>query len=123
LHHYEQVRKDINNSLAALNTGGLILLHDCLPCKQSHQAVPRYRGRWTGDVWKAIVEFRTKENLNIFTILMDMGISVIELKTNQNILTLDQKKISRLKFRDFYYNHSKYMNIVSYEEALKYLNI
>ena len=55
LHHYEQVKKDIENSLDVLTPNGLILLHDCLPCRQSHQAVPRYRGRWTGDVWKAIV--------------------------------------------------------------------
>ena len=119
LHYYEQVRKDIKNSLEALSPGGLILLHDCLPSRQSHQAVPRYRGRWTGDVWKAIVEYRTRENLNIFTILMDMGISVIQVKKNNNLLKVKNKNFQKLKFRDFYLNHKEFMNIISYQDALK----
>ena len=118
LHYYEQVKKDIENSLIALKPDGLILLHDCLPSRQSHQAVPRYRGRWTGDVWKAIVEFRTKENLNIFTILMDMGISVIQKKKNDKLLKIKNQNFKNLKFKDFFYNHKEYMNIVSYQEAL-----
>ena len=119
LHHYEQVKKDIENSLDVLTPNGLILLHDCLPCRQSHQAVPRYRGRWTGDVWKAIVEFRTKEYLSIFTILMDMGISVIQRKKSNNPLKINEKNFKNLKFKDFYFNHKEYMNIVTVQEALK----
>ena len=119
LHYYEQVKKDIENSLDVLTPNGLILLHDCLPCRQSHQAVPRYRGRWTGDVWKAIVEFRTKEYLNIFTILMDMGISVIQKKKSNNPLKINEKNFKNLKFKDFYFNHKEYMNIVTVQEALK----
>ena len=30
LHHYEQVKKDIFNSLEILNSNGIILMHDCL---------------------------------------------------------------------------------------------
>lgn len=123
LHHYEQVKKDLINSLKVLNYGGLILVHDCLPQTQSHQAVPRYRMTWTGDVWKAIVELRCKKNLNIFTILIDMGISVVQKKRNQKKLYVDIKNFKKLKFRDFYYNNSKYMNIVSYEKALKLLKM
>ena len=118
LHYYEQVKKDIANSLDALNPNGLILLHDCLPSRMSHQAVPRYRGRWTGDVWKAIVEFRTKEDVNIFTILMDMGISVIKKEKNKKLLKLKTNNFKTLKFKDFYYNHNVFMNIVTYKDAL-----
>ena len=118
LHYYEQVKKDIANSLDALNPNGLILLHDCLPSRMSHQAVPRYRGRWTGDVWKAIVEFRTKEDVNIFTILMDMGISVIKKEKNKKLLNLKTNNFKTLKFKDFYYNHNEFMNIVTYKDAL-----
>ena len=60
LHHYSQVIKDIYNSLKVLNKNGFILVHDCLPRSIAHQAVPRYRGSWNGDVWKSIVEIRTK---------------------------------------------------------------
>lgn len=59
LHYYQQVIKDINNSLEILNNDGFILVHDCLPKSLAQQAVPRYRGYWNGDVWKSIVELRT----------------------------------------------------------------
>ena len=31
LHEYDQVKKDINNSLNYLNNGGVIFVHDCMP--------------------------------------------------------------------------------------------
>ena len=119
LHEYNQVVKDIENSLLHLKPKGLILLHDCLPARQSYQAVPRYRGKWTGDVWKAIVKFRTKKNLNIFTILLDMGISIIQVKKNNRPLNINNDKIKKLKFENFVQNHKIYMNIVTYKESLK----
>lgn len=41
LHEYDQVKKDINNSLNHLNDGGIIFVHDCLPRSFFEQAVPR----------------------------------------------------------------------------------
>jgi hypothetical protein len=55
LHEYDQVKKDINNSLSFLNDNGVIFLHDCMPRGFIYQAVPRARSAWNGDVWKNIV--------------------------------------------------------------------
>ena len=115
LHVYDQVKKDILNSSKFLNQNGFILVHDCLPRSLSRQAVPRYRLTWNGDVWKAIVDLRRNPELEIFTCLADEGISIIKNKKNSNILNLD-KKISNLKFKDFYYNHKEYMRIINFEE-------
>ena len=46
----------------------------------SKQAVPRYRMIWNGDVWKAIVDLRQDENIEIYTCEMDQGIGVIQKK-------------------------------------------
>ena len=119
LHHYEQVKKDINNSLKFLNKNGFILVHDCLPRTKAHQSIPRYRGSWNGDVWKAIVELRTKENLNIFTSQIDLGVGVIKKEMNSNILKTNIKNFKDLKFKDYYYNYKNFMNIKSYEDTLK----
>ena len=62
LHHYEQVKKDIINSLNCIEENGVIILHDCIPKSYLEQAVPRSQHLWTGDVWKAFVEIRTKNN-------------------------------------------------------------
>ena len=115
LHIYDQVKRDIVNSSEFLNDNGFILVHDCLPRSISSQAVPRYKLTWNGDVWKAIVDLRRDPNLEIFTCLADEGISIIQNKKNSNILKID-KKISEIKFKDFYYNHQEYMRIISFDQ-------
>jgi hypothetical protein len=115
LHVYDQVKRDIVNSSKFLNENGFILVHDCLPRSISRQAVPRYRLTWNGEVWKAIVDLRRDPNLEIFTCIADEGISIIQNKKNSNILKLD-KKISELKFKDFYYNHKEYMRPISFSQ-------
>ena len=115
LHEYSQVKKDILNSLKFLNKGGLILVHDCLPENMSKQAVPRYRMIWNGDVWRAIVDLRQNENIEIYTCEMDQGIGVIQKKKNTEILKID-KKINELKFKDFYENYKKYVRVISIKD-------
>ena len=80
LHTYNQVKKDILNSISCLKDEGIVLVHDCMPDSLSKQAVPRYRMSWNGDVWKAIVDLRQNENLEIYTCKIDQGIGVIKKK-------------------------------------------
>ena len=70
LHMYFQAKKDILNSLKILNSDGVIMLHDCLPNNVYDQAIPRCKYIWNGDVWKAIVEFRTFEYIHVKRILV-----------------------------------------------------
>jgi hypothetical protein len=120
LHHYKQVLADIKNSIQILSDDGFILVHDCLPKSLAQQAVPRYRGYWNGDVWKSIVELRTKSNLDIITCQIDFGISIIRKKPNKSLLNIDNIfDFERLKFEDYYHNHKVFMNIKSYSETLK----
>ena len=109
---------DKYNSLKILKKNGFILVHDCLPRSLAQQAVPRYRASWNGDVWKAIVELRTKNNLNIFTSQIDFGVAIIQISENKKQLKLDINNFSKLKFKDYYYNHKEFMNILDYEETL-----
>ena len=115
LHEYYQVKKDILNSLKFLKPNGVILVHDCLPSSMSKQAVPRYRMSWNGDVWKAIVDLRQDENLEIFTCEIDQGIGIIKKEKNSSILKLN-KAVNKLKFKDYYYNYREYMRVISLDE-------
>jgi hypothetical protein len=81
LHHYEQVNRDIENSLKHLNEGGFIVLHDCNPKKEIHQKVPRESKLWNGDVWKSVVHFRSTNNeYGCLTIDSDQGLGIISKK-------------------------------------------
>jgi hypothetical protein len=119
LHTYSQVKKDIDNSLKFLNHGGIILLHDCLPNNYFEQAIPRCQYVWNGDVWKAIVECRTKENIDTYTCYADFGIGVILNRKNQNILNIKYNQFDKIKFKDYFDNHKQYMNIIEFNDLLK----
>lgn len=118
LHIYEQVKKDILNSVNCLNVNGIILVHDCMPDSLGKQAVPRYKMQWNGDVWKAIVDLRQKEDLNIYTCEMDQGIGIITKKKNSSLLSLN-KPIHKIKFRDYFDNYKEYMRVISLAELKK----
>jgi len=112
LHIYDQVRKDILNSLNFLKSNGTIILHDCLPLKIWNQIVPRIYGHWNGDVWKAIVEARTYANVDTYTCKADHGLGIILKRPNRNLLKLKINNFKKLKFSDYYLNHEKFMNLI-----------
>ena len=116
LHIYQQVKKDIFNSIKSLNQNGVIFIHDCLPNNVFQQAVPRCKNGWTGDVWKAIVEFRTLDYVDTYTCYADCGIGVILKNKNKKQLKIDIKDFSKLKFSDYFKNFEEYMNIVEYDK-------
>ena len=118
LHTFEQVKKDITNSLNLLNKNGVLLLHDCLPQKVRDQACPRAHEHWNGDVWKAIVECRTLKNIDTYTCFADQGIGVVFKRPNQNILNLNCKNFKKIKFKDYYYNYKEFMNLIDVKDLL-----
>ena len=122
LHHYEQVKKDVINSLNCIEENGVIILHDCIPKSYLEQAVPRSQHLWTGDVWKAFVEIRTKNNYDSYTCLADKGLGIIMKRKNKNLLSLEISNFKKLKFKNFYYNHKEIMNIIEYKDIQKILS-
>lgn len=112
LHEWEQVLRDVKNSLDALNENGTIVLHDCNPTSQQMQLVPRVQSEWTGDVWRAIVKLRQRNDLFMFTINTDYGCGVIRMG-NQDSLTVDE---SELTYENFALNKTKWLNLIGVEE-------
>jgi hypothetical protein len=113
LHHYDQVLKDIENSLKHLNEGGTIIVHDCLPTTERMQERDDHGGEWTGDVWKAISILRMERiDLSIYTINTDYGCGIIKRGTNipyenveLNYNYYDENKyklLNVIEIKDFY---------------------
>lgn len=121
LHEFNQVTKDIENSINVLNKNGIIFIHDTMPRSKYHQAVPRCKPTWNGDVWKSIVYFRSFKNLDIFSLEVDQGITLIKKKYNYSILNYNKKQSKNLSFKDFYHNHKKYLNIKNISDIDKFI--
>ena len=119
LHTYEQTIKDIKNSINAINQDGIILVHDCLPKKIWNQIVPRLYGHWNGDVWKAIVEARTYEDVDTYTCIADHGLGIIFKRKNTNILKIKNNDFKKLKYAEYFKKHNEFMNLISYETLIK----
>jgi hypothetical protein len=112
LHIYDQVYRDITNSLAVLSSNGYIICHDTNPTSEERQQVPWTGGDWNGDCWKAFVKlYSERTDLEMITIDTDEGISIIK-KGKQETLTLD----SELTYQELEKNRKKWLNLKSKSE-------
>ena len=79
LHHSDQVKKDIQNSLNHIVKGGYIVLHDCNPIDYEAQLIPRETVVWNGDVWKSFVNFnQNNPSYECCVIDTDFGVGIIK---------------------------------------------
>lgn len=119
LHHYQQVLKDIENSLNHLSDNGTIVCHDCLPTTEKMQERDDHGGEWTGDVWKAIAKLRVETiDLDIKIVDTDYGCGIIRRGTNIPYIT--DKNYKTYTF--FNSNKQELMNVVSKEQFLQWIN-
>lgn len=120
LHLYEQVLRDISNALAVLNPVGTIVLHDCLPLTAEAQYRRQCNRIWNGDVWKAMVEFRTRPDLDAATCLIDHGLGIIRPRPNTDIQEAPGKQFRDLGFNDLVENYPRWLRTMDYEAGLKF---
>ena len=118
LHHYEQCRKDIINSLKVLNENGFIFLHDMIPRSWTEENVPRLQGIWSGDVWKVALELIKTKGIDFFIIEADHGVGVIKKKERDIIYHDDYNNIKNLKFKDFL-NLNEQIKYIEPEQAFE----
>jgi hypothetical protein len=123
LHIFEQVYKDIINSLENLNEGGIIVAHDCNPTEEITQRRVRANpGAWHGDVWKAIVKLRLENpELDVCTVDTDEGCGIIK-KGSQELLKVDEG-VNTYEYSFLENNRKDVLNLISVDEfKQKYLN-
>tara|TARA_B100000795_G_C22782768_1_gene433163 strand:- start:1317 stop:1925 length:609 start_codon:yes stop_codon:yes gene_type:complete len=113
LHHYNQVKKDIENSLKHLQPNGIIMMHDCNPLTYESQIVPRNCVTWHGDVWKAYVEFKqTHPQFDCYVVDTDCGCGVIVNNDDQTQMPIDLK----LTYKYLEQNRKELLNLISVKE-------
>lgn len=115
LHEANQVTKDIKNSLKYLSKRGVIILHDCNPPKYEHTTTG-IDGCWTGDTYKAWIEFRALYSNVTYTIDTDWGVGVIK---NEALNEMTISPGFPLTWEGFDSNRKDYLNLISVEEFLE----
>ncbi len=117
-HVAEQLYKDVINSLKALEDGGIILVHDCLPTNEFMQLVPlTTQNEWTGNVWKAFVTLRTEnENLEMKVVNTDWGVGIIRKLNDGEPRATKLVLDCELTYENFEKNKHHWMNVISVDE-------
>lgn len=117
LHEFKQVLKDVNNSLAILNEGGAIVMHDCCPEKEINQLVPPPENLniWNGDVWKAFAILRTRPGLEAYVVDTNNGIGIVK-KGKQKTLNIIEDELTWPYFQA---NRNELLNLISVEDFKK----
>jgi hypothetical protein len=121
LHTYEQVRRDIINSIKCLNQGGWIALHDMLPRNWIEHHVPIIsNGWWTGDVWKVAFELKETKGLEFKILKIDYGVGVIKVVDSRAVLKDLRDELLHKEFSYFYENIDK-LPITEWGDAQEWL--
>ncbi|HXT12283.1 MAG TPA: class I SAM-dependent methyltransferase [Candidatus Angelobacter sp.] len=122
LHTYEQVRRDVINSLRFLQPGGIIAIHDMLPSSWEWEHVPRLHRSWNGSVWKVAYEIRERFGAKFGIVVADHGIGVIfnDLSPYPPFSSVELERIKKLRFADFERDH-KAFNLVPVEKVADFI--
>lgn len=129
LHSYEQVVRDVENTLRYLRDDGVIVLHDCNPATASIGSTAtsyddfRARNRWqtilwlsgppwSGDVWKAIVHLRsTRDDLRIAVLKCDWGVGILRKGPPESRLSYSAAQIAALSYEDLAADRDRLLNL------------
>jgi len=115
-HTYEQVRRDVINSLSHISVGGWIVLHDMFPRNWREEHVPWVFPVWMGEVWKLGFELARSSDVDFKLLKVDHGVGVLRvLKENPSIPDL-RAELQAERFQYFYENINR-LPILDYENG------
>ncbi|MCV6979907.1 class I SAM-dependent methyltransferase [Mycolicibacterium pulveris] len=132
LHTYEQVVRDVENTVRYLKDDGVIFLHDCNPPFElagrradsweefmAQQKGPLLIGIWNGDVWKAIVQLRsTRPDLLVGVLKCDQGVGFLRKGSPESTLSYSVEEIEALTYADLKADRRRLLNL----KPARYLN-
>lgn len=125
MHTYEQVLRDVENTLHHLRDDGVIFLHDCNPPFElagrpaaswddfmAQQSGPLVVGVWNGDVWKAIVHLRsTRPDLIVGVLKCDQGVGFVRRGSPETTLSYSRDQIEALTYADLKSDRKRLLNL------------
>lgn len=125
LHTYEQVVRDVENTVRYLKDDGVIFLHDCNPPFElagrradsweeftAQQKGPLVIGIWNGDVWKAIVQLRsTRPDLVVGVLKCDQGVGFVRKGTPESTLPYSVEEVEALTYADLKADRKRLLNL------------
>ncbi len=120
LHEYQQVHRDLENSLRFMKPGGWIGLHDLLPRHWKEEHMPRISAGWTGDVWKVAFEIMRTHGLDFRIVFIDHGVGLVKVAPDHAPLADLRDELAEARFGYLYENVSE-LPLRSWDEAIAWI--
>ena len=121
LHIYEQVRRDVINSIKFLKPGGWVAIHDMLPHDAISEHVPMISsGPWFGDVWKIAFELASSTGIEFKVIKIDAGIGLFRV-TEPHVDLNNMVELLQNKRFQYLYENIGQLPLVDWEDAYKWI--
>jgi len=118
-HEAEQSYRDIKESLAILEPGGLVVVHDCLPPTEDDEAP-----ELNGTTWRAFCGFRDKPELDMVTGDFDFGMGLVRRgrpgRVMNPLFTLPAH-YTKLTYEQLQQNRDEWMLVKTAEETIEWL--
>jgi len=121
LHTYEQVRKDVENSLKCLKKGGYLVLHDLIPRNWVEQHRPRLleSGPYVSDGWKISFELKNLDDVNFRLVRIDHGVGVLRKLKGVPTIGLEPTGLAQEKF-EYFMDNLDQLPLIEWEEFLEW---
>ena len=117
LHHYAQVRRDLDGALRCLRRGGWIAIHDMLPRDWLEEHVPQLQTRgWAGDGWKVAFELLASPDIDFRLVAIDHGIVVVRPLAERPLVADLSAELASERFAYLHRNFTL-LPVVGYHEA------
>ena len=130
MHEYEYALRDVENTLNYLQSGGVIIMHDCNP-QTPEEAYSfekwkeiNFQSNWNGDVWKTIVHLRSlRDDINVFVLDCDHGLGVVTYGKQEKKLNFTKQEIESLTYEQLAQNRKEWLNLKDSSYFFEYFNI
>jgi hypothetical protein len=117
MHEFDYALRDVENTLGYLQKNGVIVMHDCNPqtpeaaCSFAEWKARNFSGQWNGDVWKAILQLRTRGDINVFVLDCDHGLGVVTYGQPEKQLHFTREQIAGFTYDDLARNRAEWLNL------------
>ena len=127
LHSVDQATRDVDNSLARLNKGGVVVIHDCLPPTfkstdpqiladaMANGAPMDSMGFWCGEVWRVVVKLIARKDIDLVLWPEDLGCAVVVKRPSEPV------KFAAKDYADYMKRYPKYLTLVDEKELTAWL--
>ena len=120
LHHYEQVKRDVINSLNKSKSNSWIVLHDAFPRNAVEEHTPCITsGPWTGDVWKIAFDLMKINGIEFKIVLIDFGVLVIRKLQEKVDFNIAQNNQVDRNF-DYFYSNRHILPLLEWEDFTRW---